>query len=52
MPVELNVDDLFRGVMKMNLHDDEDNSVASMSEVGNGVGLSMPSRLPLSSLVS
>ncbi|KAJ8428776.1 hypothetical protein Cgig2_014384 [Carnegiea gigantea] len=38
MPAELNVDDLCGDVMKMKLHDDEDNSVASKSEAGSGVG--------------
>jgi len=38
MPVELNLDDLYGDVMKMNLHDDEDDSVASKSEAKSRVG--------------
>jgi len=35
---EPNLDDLCGDVMKGNLHDDEDNSLASKNEVGSGVG--------------
>ncbi|KAJ8436221.1 hypothetical protein Cgig2_006908 [Carnegiea gigantea] len=38
IPVQLNLDDLCGDVMKMNLHNDEDNSVASKSKAGSGVG--------------
>lgn len=35
---ELNLDDLCGDVMKVNLHDDEDNSLASKNEARSGVG--------------
>ena len=35
---ELNLDDLCGDVMKMNLNDDVDNSLASKNEAGSGVG--------------
>ena len=38
MLVELNVDELFRDGIKMNLHDDEDDSIASKSEARSEVG--------------
>lgn len=34
---ELNLDDLCGDVMKVNLHDDEDNSLASKNEAESGV---------------
>ena len=34
----LNLDDLRGDVMKVNLHDDENNSLASKNEAGSGVG--------------
>lgn len=34
---ELNLDDLCGNVMKVNLHDDEDNSLAFKNEAGSGV---------------
>lgn len=38
MPVQLNLDDLCRDVMNMNLRDDEGSFLAFKNEVGNGVG--------------
>ena len=38
MLIELNVDELFRDGMKMNLHDDEDDYVVSKSEARSRVG--------------